>query len=120
MRETAGAGAKVTIEMNGPDVLRVTVGASHYFGAADVLLVRYDERHETPVSRGENAGRTVVNHNVVREFHKIGTWSGQEKSFDVRWSEITERGSDSCAVIVQATGTGPVLGAARFDMAPER
>ncbi len=120
VRETAGAGAKVTIEMNGPDVLRVTVGASHYSGAADVLLVRYDTRHETPVSRGENAGRTVVNYNVVREFHKIGSWSGQETSFEVRWSEITGPGSDSCAVIVQASGTGAVLGAARFDMMAER
>ena len=120
VRETAGAGAKVTIEMNGPDVLRVTVGASHYSGAADVLLVRYDARHETPVSRGENAGRTVINHNVVREFRKIGSWSGQETSFDIRWSEITDRGSDSCAVIVQASGTGAVLGAARFDMMAAR
>ena len=120
VRETPGVGAEVTIEMIGPDVLRVTVGASHYFGAADVVLVRYDERLETAVPRGENAGRTVVNHNVVREFRKIGSWSGQEKSFEVRWSETADRGGDHCAVIVQASGTGPVLGAARFDMPAER
>lgn len=120
IRDVGGAptaGAKVELEMIGPEVLRVSLGASHYFGSADVLLVRFDERHETEVARGENAGRTIVNYNVVRDYRKIGTWSGQPRVFDLDWSDVTSQGRDRCAVIVQAAGMGPVLGAAEFDMA---
>jgi len=96
---------------------RVSLGSARYDGAADVLLVRYDSRHDTPVSRGENRGRTMTNFNVVRDVRKIGTWNGEETQIMLNDAALTTaHGQDGCAVIVQAPNTGPVFAVANFDM----
>jgi hypothetical protein len=45
-------------------------------GAGEVWIVGYDPRHETKVARGENAGRTLTEFNVVRGLRKVETWPG--------------------------------------------
>jgi len=96
---------------------RVSLGSARFEGTADVLLVRYDSRHDTPVSRGENRGRTMTNFNVVRDFRKIGTWDGSETQIMLNDADLTTaHGQDGCAVIVQAPNTGPVYAVANFDM----
>ena len=84
---------------------------------AEVWLVVFDRRHETPVRRGENSGRTIANFNVVRSFRKIATWRGAAKEIPAALPEMVQAGGDSaggasCAVILQAAGTGRILGAA--------
>lgn len=81
-------------------------------GPAEVWLVFFDERHETPVQRGENAGRTVENFNVVRQFRSIGTWTGEALEIEFDLDDPSQAGSYGCAVLVQQDGTGPILGAA--------
>lgn len=96
---------------------RVSLGPARYQGDADVILVRYDSRHDTPVSRGENRGRTVTNYNVVRDFRKIGTWSGEETQIMLESADLVgSNDRDGCAVIIQAPNTGPVVAVANFEM----
>jgi len=78
---------------------------------ADVWLVRYDPRViQTPVGRGENAGKTLPQRDIVRELTRLGAWSGAPASFaiappaDPAWRT---------AVLVQAPRGGPILAAAR-------
>ena len=97
--------------------LRVKVGGSHFFGKAEVLFVRYDYRHETVVHAGENAGKRLVNFNVVRDIQKLGPWSGQSRTFDIAWTDMDRSGNVGCAVIVQRSRAGPVIGALNVDMA---
>lgn len=52
----------------------VSIGPGH--GRAHVLLIGYDARHVTAVGRGENAGHTLTESNVVRSVADIGQWSG--------------------------------------------
>lgn len=87
--------------------LRVTVGKGG--GAGRLLLVGFDREHRTAVIRGENAGRTIVQANVVREIRPIGEWTGSARSL----SEPAPAGADA-AVILQAPD-GRILGAARLD-----
>jgi hypothetical protein len=67
------------------------------------------------IGRGENSGRTVTYHNVVRAWRKLGGYSGRESTWNVPLSQIEDGRVDAAAVIVQK-GTrdkpGPVLGAA--------
>lgn len=67
------------------------------------------------IDRGENGGRTVTYHNVVRRWIKLGDWSGVSRSFTLPRRELAAEGADAVAVIVQA-GTmeqpGTLLGAA--------
>ena len=77
---------------------------------ATVWLVLYDREHVTPVKRGENAGATLVNRNVVRELRRLGQWTGEaiEMALDI----APDAAGDGCAVIVQTGLTGPILAAA--------
>lgn len=117
---TAAPSVAPALELSFPDdqTLRVSVGASHYFGEADVVLVRYDKQRQTDVARGENAGRSLTNFNIVRDVTRIGSWSGMDMDFDLEWAAVTGDGSDGCAVLVQETGNGPVLAAAELRMTP--
>lgn len=49
-------------------------------GVGRVLLVGFDARKETVVLRGENAGRTITQANVVRSFEAVSDWHGREIS----------------------------------------
>ena len=110
------ASPPVDFELVHRSLLRVNVGDSEYFGSADVFLVQFDKERRTEVLRGENAGRELVNYNVVRDMRKIGIWSGKGSHYDIAWSDIADSGFNGCAVLVQATGQGPVLAVAPFDI----
>jgi hypothetical protein len=67
------------------------------------------------IGRGENLGRTVTYHNVVRRWLKLGDFTGTESAWNVPISDIVADDIDAVAVMVQQ-GThdkpGTVLGAA--------
>ena len=73
-------------------------------------LARYDLRHVTEVEAGENNGKTLTNHHVVREFRDVGSWTG--KPLEIHLADIRLGLNEGCAVIVQAHDQGAILGAA--------
>jgi hypothetical protein len=80
-------------------------------GGADVWLARYIPRTvEVAIPRGENAGHTLPYKDVVRELVLLGKWRGEAATFAVPGG--TESGLAEAA-IVQASGAGPILAAAR-------
>ena len=86
--------------------LVVALGAGH--GGGTVTLVGFDPSHATQVARGENAGRTIAQANVVRAVYDLGRWSGQAATWRRR-----SRPAPTAAVIVQAAD-GRIFGAARL------
>ncbi|MBT4905669.1 MAG: DUF1223 domain-containing protein [Rhodospirillaceae bacterium] len=77
---------------------------------ADVWLVTFIREVTTQVVRGENHGKTLTSHNIVRNVRHIGEWDGKTTSIDV--SDLTLEEGQSCAILVQDGKVGPVLGAA--------
>jgi hypothetical protein len=68
------------------------------------------------IGRGENRGRTITYHNVVRRWLKLGDWTGHGR--DLERPDVRDQGTDdvdAAAVMVQE-GThdkpGIILGAA--------
>ncbi|WP_250523684.1 MULTISPECIES: DUF1223 domain-containing protein [unclassified Caballeronia] len=88
---------------------RVWVGIGAGSGRARVLLVGYDPRRMTAIGRGENAGRTLTESNIVRGFMPIGMWAGKAVQFDA-----APVAGDRLAVLLQAPN-GEIVGAARVD-----
>ncbi len=93
-------------------------GRVHVTGTSDrvfdppawVQLVRYIPRQEVKITRGENAGKTILYSNIVTDWKTLQEWDGREPL-----SLIAEaKGDQPVAVIVQEAGPGPVLGAARL------
>src|SRR5262245_11593842 len=89
----------------------VTIPAAEAAQPATVWLAIYDRQQTTPVRRGENAGKTLTDYNIVREFRSIGRWDGTKLDLPLDLG-ATDLGQRGFAVIVQAGTIGPVLGAA--------
>ncbi|HJY17120.1 MAG TPA: DUF1223 domain-containing protein, partial [Xanthobacteraceae bacterium] len=83
--------------------------------AGEVWLCPLAKAVAVAVGRGENRGRTITYHNVVRRWLKLGDWTGVASSWNVPMSELKADGIDAAAVMVQE-GTrdkpGIILGAA--------
>jgi len=75
--------------------------------------------HRTAVTRGDNTGMTLTGFNIVREMRGIGEWRGAEEEIPLGLGlDATEY--DGCAIIVQASTGGPILGALAVPMADWR
>ena len=88
----------------------VTVESKAGRPAAAVLLARYDLKHVTAVEAGENMGKTLTNHHVVREFRELAHWTGEP--LEIPLAGLRLGPNQGCAVIVQAHHQGAILGAA--------
>jgi hypothetical protein len=83
---------------------------------AAVWLVVFDREHLTPVKRGENKGLKLRNYNVVRQLSRIATWRGKALDMAVTVPDMVPGGGRACAVLVQSTETGRILGAAALSL----
>jgi len=67
------------------------------------------------IQRGENRGRQVVYHNVVRNLLKVGEWNGTPERWSVPLENVVADGVDAAVVYIQNGSRdkpGPMLGAA--------
>jgi hypothetical protein len=82
--------------------------------SAEVYLALADERDESQVSRGENAGRTLEHVAVLRRFSRIGAVdASQEFSASINLTPNLKTGADArIVVIVQQPNAGQVVGVA--------
>jgi hypothetical protein len=85
----------------------VQIGAGA--GKASVWLIRYDPRtHNVAIGAGENSGRTLPHRNIVREFVKLGRWTGKAAQFSLPTAK--SEGLRSVVLVQQGTA-GPILSA---------
>jgi hypothetical protein len=95
----ARAGGQVTLD----------VGEGGRAREGSLLLVGYDAAHRTSVARGENAGRTLTESNVVRGLVRVADWHGAKLTV-----QAAAPAGERLAAILQAPD-GQVLGAARLE-----
>jgi hypothetical protein len=103
------------------DHLTVTVKAGTVAAlGGEVWLCPVATAIAVAIGRGENRGRKLTYHNVVRAWRKLGDFTGTEVSWSVPLSEIESGNIDAAAVMVQE-GTrakpGLILGAAFMPLA---
>jgi hypothetical protein len=79
-------------------------------GKAEVWIVGYDPRQETRVARGENAGRTLAEFNIVRGIVRLESWDGGPASREVPKSKLPE--GKAFVALLQEPNQGRVLAAA--------
>jgi hypothetical protein len=96
--------------------IRIAVGpaADHAAHEATIWLFGILPQATVSIGDGENSGRTITYHNVVREIRSVGTWKGQAVSVTLPRAEAGPP-HDGLAVVVQQGGYGRVLGAALMD-----
>jgi hypothetical protein len=99
-----GAGLGVKVE-----------SAENEHAAGEVWLCPLAKTVAVDIGRGENRGRMVTYHNVVRSWVKLGDWNGAQATWSVPVSQIQSDDVDAAAVILQEGShdkPGVVLGAA--------
>jgi len=89
----------------------IDVGGYTQLPKSDVLLVPYLRHAVSAVGRGENAGRTLEEFNIVRGILRLGTWHNAPHSYYVMGWQLPEDATD-VAVLVQTVGQGPIVGSA--------
>jgi hypothetical protein len=103
-----GAAPPVTLSLEGP-ALRLANAP----GTAKVWIAVVEPVVPVTIERGENAGRKVVYHNVVRSLRDAGRAGGDPVVVPVPPTAGRRR-----AAIVQADGNGPILAALWLDDPP--
>jgi hypothetical protein len=95
-----------------PDEVSVRLEPGTRAGArGDVVLVSYLRKAVTPIGRGENAGRTLAEYNIVRSVQTLGHWDGAAQEFRAKVASLPHDATD-VAVLVQSPGQGAIVGAA--------
>jgi hypothetical protein len=89
----------------------IDLGAQANVAASDVLLVGYQRQAVSAIGRGENAGRTLTEFNIVRGIRTLGQWDGKAQQFQTRADSFPADTTD-VAVLVQPLGQGHIIGAA--------
>jgi hypothetical protein len=98
---------------SGEREVRVEVGAAlsqNLRRNATIWVATVVPQAVVDIGRGENAGRTIAYTNVVRKLVPAGMWDGQAMGLSLPRSAIMTEGT-FCVALLQADGTGPVLGA---------
>jgi hypothetical protein len=90
----------------------LTVGAGSA-EPATIWLIGFDQSHDVPIARGENRGKTLRYHHVVREITELGDWHGQALTLHL---PVARHGG--LAVLVQRDQDGAILSATRVDLTP--
>src|SRR5690606_15998441 len=115
-QDRAGEWVPVTVAVEGDAVMVAAAGRqSARDQSATLWLAMFTKKATVTIRRGENGGREITYHNVVRQMMPIGRWSGEPVSIELPRSDIMGQGYDGCAVLLQTNGTGPIIGAALID-----
>ena len=79
-------------------------------GNAVVQVATVTPKASVDIRRGENAGRTLDYHNIVRKLVEIGEWDGR----GTYRASIKVPDGVRVVVLVQSSTSGPILGAAQL------
>jgi hypothetical protein len=114
-RNAAIMSAPVLMSVGGGKLnVRVESAEKEHVGG-EVWLCALAKSVPVEIGRGENNGRTVTYHNVVRRWLKLGDWTGTDSTWSLPISDIETDEINATAVMVQQ-GThdkpGIILGAA--------
>jgi hypothetical protein len=103
-------GVAVALSVRDGEVL-IDLGAREKIAPCDVLLVAYLRTAVSAIGRGENAGRTLKEFNIVRDLRSLGRWDGQPRLYRSPVNSLPRDATD-VAVLVQPLGQAPIVGAA--------
>jgi hypothetical protein len=111
----------VTMTLAGKQI-NVSVAGSSKGPAAthgEVWICSISRTVPISIGRGENRGREITYHNVVRNLLKVGDWNGAPGSWSVPLENISHEGVDAAVVFVQDGSRdkpGAMLGAALTEL----
>lgn len=96
----------IPIEITGDSItqsLEVKIGGGKLYKEGqqpfDVWAFPYYSVRETDVKSGENKGKKLINHNVVKDIIHVGKWEHKDQTYYINKADV--EGADFVAVVVQ-------------------
>lgn len=105
----AGHGVGLTAFSDGKRVT-IEVGALAKAVPSTVWLAVVSPKVDVEIKRGENRGKVLAYHNVVKDISPVGMWSGAPMKIELPLSAVQQAG-DKCAVLLQADDGGRIVAA---------
>ena len=97
--------------------IRITTNAEA--GDATLWVIYFDKQRSVKIERGENRGKTITYHNIVRDIAMHGMMKQGKLDVTLPLEEMQRRGFEACAMVLQKNtdiGTpGPIIGATLID-----
>jgi hypothetical protein len=84
---------------------------------ATIWLAIAKEQQTVSITRGENRGQNLSYHHPVRELSPVGMWKGEAMTFRLPLKDLKTMGGDCLVALVQVENSGPILGAAEYEIA---
>jgi hypothetical protein len=103
-----GTDVAVDVTRQGPELIvrAAAPPSSHQY---DVYAIGYLPKAVTAIGRGENAGRTLTEVNVVRSIRKIGTSSDATREWRLALDKLP-KDAERVAVLLQEPASGAIVG----------
>ncbi len=107
------SGNRVALELqSNKSSFTIKVGAgAKPIRSATIYIASVSPTITVNIKGGENRGRRVTFHNVVRNMIPVGMWSGEATSIRLLKQDVLNGAGERCVVLVQAANTGSVLAA---------
>ena len=105
----------LTVKIEGDKLTASVPDAKDERKSGEVWLCPVTSKVAVEITRGENRGKTITYHNVVRSWVKLGDWNGAAQTFSAPLKDVMRDDADSFVVLVQtgvASKPGVLLGAA--------
>ncbi len=81
-----------------------------------LLLAAVQDSGTVAIGRGENSGRKITYHNVVRSLRDVGSWNGSGTRMRVELTPAETSCCSSVVLLLQQPGGGPVLAADQINL----
>ena len=95
------ADGRVTVGVTNAPVAAASIGETRAT-SAEVWVWGLAKAVTVAIGRGENKGREITYHNVVRRTIKLGEWTGKPGTWSVPLQRVAGDGIDTAAVLVQS------------------
>jgi hypothetical protein len=91
----------VLMSVGGANLTVKIQSAENEHSAGEVWLCPLAKAVQVAIGRGENRGRTITYHNVVRRWLKLGDWAGAQANWTIPVADLKAEEADAAVVMVQ-------------------
>lgn len=81
---------------------------------ATIWLALVKKSETVKITRGENRGKSITYHSVVRNMTPVGRWTGKAVTLRLPKQHLQNTDTDGCTVLLQQDKAGAILAAARM------
>lgn len=94
--------------------LSVSLGSRAEAPKSTIWVLSVTPKAKVRIEKGENTGRSIEYHNVVRSIVPAGVWDGKPARFNLSKTALLAPDCTACVALLQEGSLGPVLAAATW------